>query len=132
MQFPPNFSYFKSIIWFKITAFLTYSQAFFPRVALDLRLNHPLGGSSMLKSLFTTHPASVDESYPEHMAVALSFSARLLFAGIVCLVHAFLPFLFVRTGSQVIAELHDRMVLNRHRASSIAPGQDIRDITTVG
>jgi hypothetical protein len=86
----------------------------------------------MLKSLFTAHPASVDESYLEHMAVALSFSARLLFAGIVCLVHAFLPFLFVRTGSQVIAELHDRMVLNRHRASSIAPGQDIRDITTVG
>jgi hypothetical protein len=86
----------------------------------------------MLKSLFTAHPASVDESYLEHMAVALSFSARLLFAGIVCFVHAFLPFLFVRTGSQVIAELYDRMVLNRHRAASAAPRQDIRDVTTAG
>ena len=86
----------------------------------------------MLKSLFTTHPASVDESYLEHMAVALSFSARLLFAGLVCLVHAFLPFLFVRTGSQVIGELNDRMVLNRHRASNTAPRQDSRDVSLAG
>ena len=85
----------------------------------------------MLKSLFTTHPASVDESYLEHMAVALSFSARLVFAGLVCLVHAFLPFLFVRTGSQVIGELHDRMVVNRHRASSTSPRQDSREIPLV-
>ena len=86
----------------------------------------------MLKSLFTTHPASVDESYLEHMAVALSFSARLLFAALVCLVHGFLPFLFVRTGSQVIGELHDRMVLNRHRASNTAPRQDSREVPSVG
>ena len=86
----------------------------------------------MLKSLFTAHPASVDESYLEHMAVALSFSARLLFAGLVCLVHGFLPFLFVRTGSQVIAELHDRMVVNRHRGSKSATRQDVRNVASAG
>jgi hypothetical protein len=69
----------------------------------------------MLKSLFTEHPASVDETYAEHMVVAASFSARLLFGGVVCFIHALLPFLFVKTGSSIIAGLNDRMVENRHR-----------------
>ncbi len=76
----------------------------------------------MLKDLFTEHPASVDETYAEHMGVALGFSARLLLAAAVCFVHALLPFLFVRTGSGIIAQLHDRMVVNRnakrHRESA--------------
>lgn len=29
--------------------------------------------------------------------------------------HGLLPFLFVRTGSQTIVRLHDRMVVNRAR-----------------
>ena len=37
----------------------------------------------------------------------------MVFAGIACLVHAVLPFLFVRTGSQAIAELNERMILKR-------------------
>ena len=32
-----------------------------------------------------------------------------------CLVHAVLPFLFVRTGSQAISELNERMILKRTR-----------------
>lgn len=86
----------------------------------------------MLKTLFTAHPASVDESYLEHMGVALSFSARLLFAAIVCLIHAFLPFLFVRTGSQTIGQLHDRMVVNRHRGTDSASGQNVRNVASSG
>lgn len=69
----------------------------------------------MLKSLFTEHPASVDETYFEHMAVATTFSVQLLFGGIVCLIHALLPFLFVKTGSSIIEGLNDRMVVNRRR-----------------
>ncbi len=69
----------------------------------------------MLKSLFTDHPASVDETYGEHMGVAMSFSARLFAAAAACLVHALLPFLFVKTASGAIAELHGRMVVNRRR-----------------
>ena len=37
----------------------------------------------------------------------------MVFAGIACVVHGVLPFLFVRTGSRAIAELNDRMVVNR-------------------
>jgi hypothetical protein len=62
---------------------------------------------------FTEHPASVGESYTRHLFRALYFGIRMVFAGIACVVHGVLPFLFVRTGSRAIAELNDRMVVNR-------------------
>jgi hypothetical protein len=62
---------------------------------------------------FTEHPASVGESYTEHLFRAACFGTRMVFAGVACLVHGVLPFLFVRTGSRAIAELNDRMVVNR-------------------
>ena len=64
---------------------------------------------------FTDHPASVGETYLEHLGRALGFAARLTLAGIACAIHAVLPFLFVRTGSGAVSELHDRMVVNRRR-----------------
>jgi hypothetical protein len=45
----------------------------------------------------------------------------MVFAGIACLVHGVLPFLFVRTGSRAIAELNDRMVVNRRVGLSAMP-----------
>ena len=65
---------------------------------------------------FTDHPASVGESYTEHLAHAACFGVRMIAAGIACLVHALLPFLFVRTGSVAITELNDRMLVNRRVA----------------
>ena len=62
---------------------------------------------------FLEHPVSVDEGYFQHMRVALSFCGRFSFGAIVALVHAFFPFLFEKTGSQIIHELHHRMVLSR-------------------
>jgi hypothetical protein len=62
---------------------------------------------------FTDHPASVGESYTVHLLRAVYFGTRMLFAGMACIVHGVLPFLFVRTGSRAIAELNDRMVVNR-------------------
>ena len=79
----------------------------------------------MVRQLFTEHPRSVDETYFEHMAAALGFAVRLSLAALACLVHAFLPFLFVKTGSTIIDGLHDRMVVNRRRlrpGSTDAPG----------
>jgi Family of unknown function (DUF6356) len=64
---------------------------------------------------FSEHPASAGESYTEHLLRAACFGTRMVFAGIACLVHGVLPFLFVRTGSRAIAELNERMVVN-HRA----------------
>jgi hypothetical protein len=62
---------------------------------------------------FTEHPASVGESYTEHLFRAVYFGLRMMLAGMACLVHGVLPFLFVHTGSRAIAELNDRMVVNR-------------------
>jgi hypothetical protein len=69
---------------------------------------------------FTEHPTSVGESYSEHLGQALCFGGRMIFAGVACLVHGLLPFLFVRTGSRAIAELNERMIANRRR-TTVAP-----------
>ena len=77
----------------------------------------------MLRAIFTDHPASVDETYSEHLAVAASFGLRLLVAAMACFVHALLPFLFEKAGSKIISELHDRMVMNRRRPPAGEPVQ---------
>ena len=64
---------------------------------------------------FREHPASVGETYFEHMGVALSFGAALLAAGLACLVHAVLPFLFTSTARIAIQNLHRRVVTHRDR-----------------
>jgi len=63
----------------------------------------------MLRRLFVEHPQSVGESYGEHFSVASWYGVRLLGAGLACMVHALLPFLFVRTGSATIQSLHGQM-----------------------
>ena len=65
--------------------------------------------------LFTEHPASVGETYGEHLVMATGFGVRMIAGGIACLIHGLLPFLFVKTGSNRIAQLHDTMVANRRR-----------------
>ena len=69
----------------------------------------------MLQKIFLDHPQTMNENYLQHFMVAMSFSLRLAYASIVCLVHAILPCLFTTTGSQMIDTLHDEMVANRSR-----------------
>jgi hypothetical protein len=66
-----------------------------------------------LKTLFTEHPASVDETYGEHFIMATGFGTRMILGGFACLLHGIFPFLFVKTGSAQISTLHERMVQNR-------------------
>ncbi|MBV8853400.1 MAG: hypothetical protein JOY91_08360 [Sinobacteraceae bacterium] len=80
-----------------------------------------------LRRLFTEHPASVGESYWGHLLRASWFSARLLLAGSACLVHAVLPFLFVKTGSQAITELYGAMVTGR-RVAPPSPQLTVRRV----
>ncbi|NIM74269.1 MAG: hypothetical protein GTO67_00170 [Gammaproteobacteria bacterium] len=61
------------------------------------------------------HLDSVQESYLEHGRHALGFAAHMFVGSLACLAHALCPFLFERTGSDIIRRLHDRMVVNRHR-----------------
>jgi hypothetical protein len=66
-----------------------------------------------MKRLFTEHPASVGESYFEHLLLASGFAASMISGGFACLVHAILPFTFTHTGSGVIASLNTKMTTNR-------------------
>jgi Family of unknown function (DUF6356) len=66
---------------------------------------------------FTAHPASVGESYGEHLVTATSFGSRMVLAGIACMLHGLLPFLFVRTGSRAVSELNAQLVARRATGS---------------
>ena len=77
-----------------------------------------------LRGAFTSHPASVGESYVEHLGSATSFGVRMIVAGFACLLHGLLPWTFTRTGSDAIRELHDRMVVNRSRLARAAAVRD--------
>lgn len=64
--------------------------------------------------LFTAHPASVEESYFQHMRFAAGFAGNLFLAGAAALIHAVFPFLFERAASTIINKLHHR-IHNRSR-----------------
>lgn len=65
--------------------------------------------------LFQEHPASVGETYVEHLQHASGFGVRMILGGIACILHGLLPFLFVKTGSRQIQTLHGRMITNRSK-----------------
>jgi Family of unknown function (DUF6356) len=75
---------------------------------------------SIWRRLFTDHPASVNESYLQHMTSASAFGVRMVWGGLVCFVHAIIPAIGSTTASDMICKLHDRMVTNRRRLS---PGE---------
>lgn len=62
-----------------------------------------------LKRLFCEHPQSVNETYTEHFAYASGFGVRMIMAGLACIMHGIFPFMFKRTGSAAICELHERL-----------------------
>ena len=71
----------------------------------------------MFTRLFLEHPRAIGESYLEHQRCALGFGFSLLLAGLACVVHALVPGLFVRTGSDAITRLNDLMIARRSRTA---------------
>jgi hypothetical protein len=70
---------------------------------------------------FTEHPASVGETYFQHLCAASGFAIRMIGGGIACFIHALLPFTFKNTGSDCIAQLHERMIQKRRRLAATVP-----------
>ena len=62
---------------------------------------------------FTDHPASVNETYFQHMAMAFGFGGRMLAGALACFVHGLFPWLCLTRGSDTIRTLHHRMVNHR-------------------
>ncbi len=76
-----------------------------------------------MQKLFTQHPETVGETYFQHMYSASSFGLKMLGGAFCCFVHAILPFMFEKKGSEMITDLHDRMVTNRHRSTEPAAAE---------
>ncbi|MBU6494344.1 MAG: capsule biosynthesis protein [Burkholderiales bacterium] len=55
------------------------------------------------------------------MGASFSFCVPMLLASLAAIVHGFFPFLFVKTGSNTVARLHERMVVNRARTTLRQP-----------
>lgn len=62
----------------------------------------------MFQRIFLAHPATVNESFFEHMFFALRFAAMLFLAAFAALIHAFVPALFEKTASKIIADMYER------------------------
>lgn len=90
-----------------------------PDFAIGLRERWRSVARMEILTSFTRHPATVGESYWQHLFMATGFGLRMVAGGLACIVHALLPFLFEHTGSRCIANLHTRMVTKR----SVAPTQ---------
>ncbi len=73
---------------------------------------------------FTAHPASVGETYWEHMRFAARFGARMALGGAAAMLHALFPFLCKTTASRI----NDQLVQMR----AAARGRSVRlvDATT--
>jgi hypothetical protein len=62
---------------------------------------------------FTDHPATVNETYLQHMAMAFAFGGRMLLGALACFVHGLLPWVCLSRGSDTVRSLHRRMVTHR-------------------
>jgi len=76
--------------------------------------------------LFTDHPASVGETYVEHLRAASGFGLAMVASGIACLIHGLVPPLFIRTGSRTVQRLYTQMVTTRGGRNAAAPADPAR------
>jgi hypothetical protein len=67
----------------------------------------------MFRKIFLDHPREVEEGFFEHFRVASSFGLTMIRGGLCALVHAFVPALYVTSGSDTIRRLHTIMVEKR-------------------
>ncbi|HEU0043689.1 DUF6356 family protein [Sphingomonas sp.] len=70
----------------------------------------------MIRKLFLDHPASVGESYAQHLGVAGGFGWRMVRGGVACMVHGALPFVCKTSGSDTVTALHAELVAKRAAA----------------
>jgi hypothetical protein len=58
-----------------------------------------------MKKLFLNHPQHAGETFWVHFKFAVWAGLRMIVAGIICIIHAFCPFLFEHTASKIIIPL---------------------------
>ena len=72
----------------------------------------------MLGRLFQDHPKALGMSWAEHGAGAAVIGARMVGAGLACIVHAVVPGIFTETAGRTVISLHDHMVKRKAGAAN--------------
>ena len=75
----------------------------------------------MIDRLFLSHPKTVNETYTEHFGVASRFGLTMIAGGLGCFVHAVVPALCVRTGSDTVKKLYGEMKSRQPAFSTARP-----------
>ncbi|MEJ8562832.1 DUF6356 family protein [Yoonia sp. GPGPB17] len=75
--------------------------------------SHSTPRKNPFTAIFLDHPATVDETYFQHMRFAFGFAFWLGVAALAALVHAFIPALCETTASRILKRLHAR-IESRH------------------
>ena len=73
----------------------------------------------MFDRLFHDHPRARGRSWAGHGVGALRIGARMIGAGVACIVHALVPALFTETAGRTVVDLHEHMT--RRKAGSVNP-----------
>ena len=69
----------------------------------------PSSRTNFLDRWFLSHPATVDETYFQHMRFAFGFAFWLMVAGLAALTHAIVPALCETTASRILGKLSAKM-----------------------
>jgi len=70
-----------------------------------------------IKRAFTSHPKNCGETYLEHFITASSCGIELSLAGMACIIHSMLPFLFTSTASSIVQKINARLALRKNNGS---------------
>ena len=68
-----------------------------------------LESKGLIAAVFLAHPATVNETYFQHMRFALTFAFWLVIAGLAALVHAIIPAACETTASRILRRLVAKM-----------------------
>jgi hypothetical protein len=75
--------------------------------------------AGMADRLFFEHPRSLGMGWAGHGIGAVAIGARLVGAGIACLVHAVVPGFFTQTAGRTVTQMYDHMA--RRKAGAANP-----------
>ena len=72
----------------------------------------------MFDRLFHDHPRALGMSWAGHGVGALRIGARMIGAGVACIVHAVVPALFTETAGRTVVDLHEHMTQRKAGAAN--------------
>jgi len=75
--------------------------------------------SGLAYRLFVEHPRSLGMSWAGHGVGAIAIGARLVGAGLACIVHAAVPGFFTQTAGKTVTHMYDHM--NKRKAGAANP-----------